>query len=224
MRRFLCATLPAPSAPRRLSAAVSHHLLRVAGIAPGEPVELFNGRGGACRAELLSVSGGIAEMGFLSDVPAPERPERWLLVGMTKGPALDLIVRLATELGADHICPVLLRRSVARGDRRDRWERIAKSAAAQCGRQRLPRLVAPAGLEAALAALPAGIEGRVAVPGAPTLAAVDGPAALLLGPEGGLTDEEVEQAVAAGFVPAGLGPLVLRADTAAAAGLARLLP
>lgn len=207
-----------------LSAGASHHLLRVAGIAPGERVELFDGRGGACHAALLSVSGGRAEMGFLGVVSRPPRPTRWLLMGLTRGPAFDLVVRMSTELGVDRIQPVLLKRSVATGDRRKRWERIAQSAAAQCGRDTVPELAAPATLEAAIATLPEGIVRRVCVPGAATLPGVDAAAALLLGPEGGLTDREVAAAVEAGFEPMGLGPLTLRADTAAAAGLASLLP
>ena len=224
MRRFLCERLPAPEEPRRLSAAASHHLLRVAGIAPGEPVELFDGRGAACRAVLLSVSEGQAEMGFLEAVSRPERPTRWLLMGLTKGPAFDVVVRMATELGVDHVWPVLLKRSVARGDRRARWARIAASAAAQSGRDTLPDIAVPVSLEDAMAALPDGIARVVGVPGALTAAPAAGPAALLLGPEGGLTGAEVALALAAGFTPVGLGPLVLRAETAAAAGLARLMP
>ena len=100
----------------------------------------------------------------------------------------------------------------------------AASAAAQSGRDTLPDIAAPAALEAAMAALPEGVVRAVGVPGASSVAPVAGPAALLLGPEGGLTGAEVELALAAGFTPVGLGPLVLRADTAAAAGLARLMP
>lgn len=224
MRRFLCATLPTPDAPRVLSAKASHHLLRVVGIAPDEPVELFDGRGVVCRATLLSVSDGLAKMGFLEAVTPPGRPERWLLMGLTKGAAFDVVVRMSTELGVDHILPVRLRRSVGLGDRRPRWERIAASAAAQCGRGVLPEISSPSSLEEAMAVLPEGIARRVCLPGAPSLVSEAGPAALLLGPEGGLTDAEVAVVLEAGFEPGGLGSLVLRAETAAAAGLARLLP
>lgn len=223
MRRFLCEPLPTAAQPATLSAAVSHHMLRVVGIAPGESVVLFDGKGRACHAALRSVSNGQAVLDFVKDCATLPRPERWLLVGVTRGPAFDLTVRMATELGVDRIIPLLLHRSVAKGDRSQRWQRIAASAAAQCGRNTLPIIDAPMGLSNALECLPSTLARRIALPGAAPAQSVSGGAALLLGPEGGLTDKEIHLAMEADFQPIGLGPLVLRADTAAAVGLACLM-
>ncbi|MEL6349125.1 MAG: RsmE family RNA methyltransferase [Myxococcota bacterium] len=224
MRRFLTPRLPTSDAPATLSAAVSHHLLRVAGIAPDEIVELFDGQGGVCQAILQDVAEGRATLRFVAPVQPPQRPARWLLAGLLTGPAFDQVVRMSTELGVDHLCPVLLSRSIARGDRMKRWVRISESAAAQSGRAIFPTLYPPAPLTRALDRLPHNIDGRVFVPGASAAAPAPGPAAALLGPEGGLTNPEIEEALDAGFQMAGLGPLVLRADTAAVAALARLIP
>lgn len=222
MRRFRVHPLPPPGGQTLLPLAVSHHLLRVVGIGRGEAVGLFDGQGGAAVGQLLDVVGGQALIEVGAHTAAPLPSPTWLLQGLPKHDAFDTIVRMATELGATHIWPILAARTVARGDRRDRWVRIAEAAAAQCGRAEIPEIAAPMALSAALSALPAGIAGRVFVPGAPAEPAADGPTALLLGPEGGLTDEEIDLALAAGFQAEGLGSRVLRADTAAAAALARL--
>ena len=221
MRRFLSADLPEPGAVLQLPAGVSHHILRVTGIAPGEVFELFDGQGGVCEAVLESVVSGCARVRWSGASQATPLPPRWLLMGLLKRPAFDTVVRMATELGVGAIWPVQLSRSVPQGGRLDRWQRIATAAAGQSGRTTLPEILPARPLAVCLAALPAGVVGRVYVPGAPRVERVDGPAAALLGAEGGLTPSELAVAAEAGFVP-GLGALTLRADTAAAAALSSL--
>lgn len=223
MRRFRAVDLPEAGGEVMLDEGASHHLLRVTGIGRGEAVELFDGSGRRALARLDRVEAGRAVLDVEPASAEAPRPARWLLVSLVKHDAFDLILRMATELGASHIVHVLAARSVARGERADRWARILESAAAQCGRADLPELCAPLGFEAALARPPAGVERRIYLPNAPMLAAAAGPVALLLGPEGGLTPEEVQAALAAGYEAEGLGPSVLRADTAVAAALARHL-
>lgn len=222
MRRFRVSPLPPAGATALLPLAVSHHLLRVVGIARGEAIGLFDGLGHSASGVLREVVDGAAlvEVGAhdpISPAPAPT----WLLQGLPKHEAFDTVVRMSTELGVTHLWPVLAARSVARGDRLDRWLRLAESAATQCGRADLPEIRPPVPLRVALDALPDGLQRRVYLRGAPTETHTEGPAALLLGPEGGLCDEEIDLALAAGFQPEGLGPNTLRAETAAAAALAR---
>ncbi|RME27299.1 MAG: 16S rRNA (uracil(1498)-N(3))-methyltransferase [Deltaproteobacteria bacterium] len=205
-----------------LDPAESHHLLRVTGIAPGEAVVLFDGRGRQARAELVGTRSGRAVLRQLDEVELVRLPPLVLLVGVGKHPAMDTIVRMATELGATTIQPVLVERSVARGDRGPRWRRIAAGAAAQCGRADVPDVRPVVGLTRALADLPADLERRVYTPSAHRQAPPSTPCALLLGPEGGLSPGELSEATAAGFVADSLGPTVLRADTAVAAALARV--
>jgi 16S rRNA (uracil1498-N3)-methyltransferase len=208
----------------QLQGEAAHHLLRVVGVAPGEAVELYAPDGQAVVARLAGVEHGAA---VLHTEGAPHTvgagmPERWLLIARLKGPAFDTALRMATELGVSHILPVQAARSVAKGDKRPRWERVVGSAVQQCGRTQAPHIDPPRDLEGALAAVPAGTPCFVCVPGATLGPSVPGPAAVLIGPEGGWTEAEVALARAEGAQPLGLGRWVLRADTAVAAALARL--
>jgi 16S rRNA (uracil1498-N3)-methyltransferase len=131
-------------------------------------------------------------------------------------------LRMATELGVWRIQPFEAARSVVRGERVARWERIVEAAAAQCGRADLPEVRAACSLAEALRALPPDGERRVLVPGAAGLPPPAPPCVLLVGPEGGLDPREVEAALAEGFQAEGIGSTVLRVDTAVAAALARV--
>ncbi|TNE88588.1 MAG: 16S rRNA (uracil(1498)-N(3))-methyltransferase [Deltaproteobacteria bacterium] len=221
MRRFFAAPLPREGRVR-LGDEMSHHLLRVVRIAAGEQVELFDGEGLVATATLIADDEGVAEL-ELTEAPRRAAPvhARHLLVGIPKGQAMDLAVRLATEAGATHIHPLLLSRSIAKGDRGDRWERIASSAAQQCGRGDVPEILPLATLEQASERLGACAR-FVAHPGGARGSEVDGPAALLVGPEGGLTDDELRRASALGFARMGLGEWVFRTETACAVGMALL--
>ena len=206
-----------------LDAAGSHHLLRVVGIAPGETVEVFDTAGAVARAQLVGVEEGAAVLAVIERVAASALPQRWLLVGVVRPAAMEIVLRMGTELGLDHLWPVWTERTVRRAsERRERWVRIAESAAEQCGRATVPTIASPRPLAEALADVPCadrfvalpGVSGR-AVPPA-------GDAAIVVGPEGGLTPREVEGAEALGFRAVTLGPHTLRTETAAIAALAWL--
>lgn len=206
-----------------LDAAGSHHLLRVVGIAPGETVEVFDSAGAVARAELVAVEQGAAVLAVVERVAAKAQPQRWLLVGVVRPAAMEIVLRMGTELGLDHLWPVWTERTVRKAsERRERWVRIAESAAEQCGRATVPTIASPRPLEEALADVPCA-DRFVALPGAqgsPTTPTAD--AAILVGPEGGLTPAELERAQALGFRPVHLGPHTLRTETAAIAALAWL--
>lgn len=222
MRRFRAPGLPGEGQSTALEAPVSHHLLRVTGIAPGEALVLFDGEGQEAEAVLVEARGGLAWVRQSGPPRAVEAPQIHLLIGICKHAAMDTMLRMATELGARRIQPVLAARCVATGDRGDRWERIAESSAAQCGRADLPEIAPPLALGAALDTVPDGFARRVLVPGAPRRSPPQAPVALLVGPEGGLTEAEIALALSRGFEAESLGPRVLRADTAVAAVLARV--
>lgn len=224
MRRFPAPVLPDVQGEVVLDGATSHHLLRVVGIAPGERVELYAPDGRVVAARLVQAEDGRA---VLETDGAPARPDagpdRWLLLAQLKGAAFDTALRMATELGATAILPVRADRSVAKGDKRDRWRRVVAAAVQQCGRAGGPEVHAPQSLAAALDALPDEVVVFWCDPVADAAAdAVTGPAAVLIGPEGGWSEDEAAAARAAGARPLSLGRHVLRADTAVAAALARL--
>ena len=203
-----------------LDEATSHHLLRVTGIAPDESVEIFDGQGEAAQAALVRVADGAAVLRVVrrwSDVQPSVSTH--VLLGQTRAQVLDGTLRMVTELGVASIQVVHMARCVAKGDKRVRWRRIVESAAAQCGRTVLPDILPPLTFAEVLN----GRDGAclVLVPGA-VAAQTTGPMVnLMIGPEGGLAPDELAQAKAAGWLPAGLGETVLRADTAAVAAVAR---
>jgi 16S rRNA (uracil1498-N3)-methyltransferase len=209
----------------------AHHIVHVLRLRPGARVMVFDGRREA-EVELHTVG----ESGVTGARAGPVRPsarsvEIALLQGVARGPKMDLIVRMGTEIGLSAVHPVLTSRSVADPGpaRLDRWRRIAQEAAKQCGRADLPDIHAPARLADALAA--AGPTDLLVVPwedeqrplgdviaGRPFAAA-----GILIGPEGGLTADEVAAARGAGGETVSLGTLILRTETAGLVTAAMLL-
>ncbi len=214
----------------RLSGAARHYLAEVLRLQAGAAVEVFDGRGGRYAGRLEAGLETVA-LGPREDARSAGA-EITLLFALAKGEKTDLVVQKATELGAGRIVPFAAQRSVVRldGGRADervrRWRRIAEEAARQCGRADVPDVAAPLPLEAALASLAPGATTVVFHPGGARLASLapPGPAgiAAVVGPEGGLTEPELAACDRAGAVRAGLGPRVLRAETAAIVAVALL--
>lgn len=216
-----------------LRGAEHHYLARVLRVEPGQELTLFDGQGRERPARVVEVGRESLDLtlGPSTAAAVPEGEARLLLMaGMTRGAALDRVVREVTELGAAELWPVLTARSVAvpgperRDTRQQRWQRIAAEAARQCGRASVPRVLAPLPLASALELLEEDADGwpvrLVGAPGHGTglpLAPAGGVrgVALLVGPEGGLTEEELLLARARGFCAFGMGPRTLRAETAA---------
>lgn len=223
MRRFYFAGLDQGPGEALLGVEASHHLLRVTGIGPGEALGLYDGEGRSAIGRLLAVEGGRARVRVeaLAD-DGGGGPARHLCLALLKGPAFDTALRMATELGVQAIWPVVARRSIARGEKEDRWRKICAAALGQSGGARLPAVHPPMGLGEVAAALPAGLLRFIAAPGGTPLGPVEGPAAIFIGPEGGWEPAELAQAADLGLAAAGLGERILRADTAVAAALARL--
>ena len=216
-----------------LGGEVHHHLCRVLRLAPGDDLELLDGRGLVARCRIEELAKKVARVRVLARRREQEHlfPVR-LIQGLPKGDKMDLILQKGTELGVTAFTPLVAGRSVARlspgrqEGRLQRWEKIVQEAARQSGRVVLPRVDEPVGLDAALA----GDEDlrlllweeesrplRLALP-------EDGPrsAAILVGPDGGLAAAEVNAARAAGFVPVSLGQRILRTETAGFAVVAIL--
>ena len=211
-----------------LSAEDSHHALRVLRLKPGDAlrVSIHGRRYGA----VLEAEGGRAFARLGQEMNTSEARTRITLYqGWPKGDKMDQIVRQATELGVHAIMPVLFTRCVARPEQPDkkveRLNRIAREAAMQSGRTLIP--------EVGLPILAAGLPERLArhelalvayeLEGSRKLVDVAHGAldtALVIGPEGGLTEEEI---ALMGALPVTLGPRILRTETAGIAAIAMLL-
>jgi 16S rRNA (uracil1498-N3)-methyltransferase len=213
-----------------IDAAQAHRLRHVLRLGPGASVAAFNEAAGEWRCELAELGRGGALLRAIQQIRAPEaEPDVWLLFAPIKRARLDWLVEKATELGAGALLPVGTERTQMERLNRDRLRGIAVSAAEQSERLSVPEIGAPERLDRMLAAWPATRrlvvcdETGAGMPIAEPLMALppEAPLALLVGPEGGFTDRELD---ALGKLPivtrVGLGPRVLRAETAALAALA----
>ena len=206
-----------------LPEAQAHYIGRVLRHAAGDAVQLFDGSGQEFLGELVEVSKKSVRVELRESFAGlAESPLRLHLgQGLSRGERMDWAIQKATELGAARITPIVSERCEVRlkDERADKrtahWRQIAISACEQCGRSVLPQIDAPISLAEWLQATEADLK-LVLHPVAEPLAshARPGSLAFLIGPEGGLSDAEVEQARAAGFHAARLGPRVLRTETA----------
>jgi 16S rRNA (uracil1498-N3)-methyltransferase len=226
-----------PIAGRRtydLSGSAANHVARVLRLQTGDPLVLFDGRGGeyATTIDALGRDRVTVAVGEHSATDRESAVNLTLVQGVSRGERMDLIVQKATELGVTSIVPVVTSRSVvrtseSRAERKvEHWRAIAMAACEQCGRNRLPQIESPVAWQAWLARRPtAGVALLLATRAATRLGDALTAAAnieLLIGPEGGLTPEEETAALAAGFHAVTLGPRVLRTETAAIAAIAAI--
>ena len=222
-----------PGGAVALSAAQAHYLGAVMRRGAGDRLLLFNGRDGEWRAEIAALGRKRAAATVESRTrPQADGPDLWLLFAPVKRTPIDRIARAATELGVSAILPVVTRRTAARRVNLDRLRANAVEAAEQCQRLSVPDCRAPVRLDEALADWPpdrrlllcdeTGAGNRIAeaLDGALDCAPA-GPWAVAVGPEGGFAADEIAALAALpGALRVGLGPRILRAETAAAAALA----
>jgi 16S rRNA (uracil1498-N3)-methyltransferase len=230
---FLVEALPSGDA-FVLGGPEGHHAAVVQRLRVGEHLVLADGRGGAAAAVVTAVGRGTLSVAVQSRRHEdPPDPRLVVVQGIAKGDRGELAVQVMTEVGVDEIVPWSAARSVARwhGERgarsRDRWAATAREAAKQARRAWLPRV--------GEAASTADVGRRIAAAEAAfvlheeagaRLSSVDlppiGQVVLVVGPEGGVSEEELAAFQAAGARPVRLGPTVLRTSTAGVAALAVL--
>ncbi|AZL59932.1 16S rRNA (uracil(1498)-N(3))-methyltransferase [Tabrizicola piscis] len=208
-----------------LSEAQSHYLTGVMRLAPGAAILLFNGRDGEWRATLTTAGkrGAIATCDTQTR-PLHLPPDLWLLFAPIKKARTDFIVEKAVELGARRILPVQTRHTNADRIRQDRLQAHAMEAAEQCGATYLPEVAELVALEKLMSQWPADRRlywcDETTLDQPARLTPAEGPAAILIGPEGGFSADEAKRLRALPIVtPLSLGPRILRADTAAVAAL-----
>jgi len=213
-----------------LARGQAHYLANVLRLKRGNVVALFNGHDG----EWLARIGSLAKNGAAMEVEARRRdqapePDLWLVFAPVKRAPLDFLVQKATELGVSALVPAITRRTIVGRVRRERMEANAIEAAEQCQRLTVPHIRDAAPLLRILDDWPEGrqillcAETGVAEPIHDVLerGGHARPCAVLTGPEGGFEQTELDALGKLPFVTSvGLGPRILRADTAALAALA----
>jgi 16S rRNA (uracil1498-N3)-methyltransferase len=209
----------------------AHYLGHVMRLGPGMPVALFNGRDGEWRAHVAGLTRGAMRLAVDTRLrPQTPEPDVWLVFAPIKRARLDFLAEKATELGASALVPVLTHRTVVGRVNLDRLAATAREAAEQTERLSLPVVHAPRALDDVIAKWPEDRrllvcdESGGGTPIVETLGALVGATgswAVLTGPEGGFEADELARLRAMpAALPVGLGPRLLRADTAALAALA----
>ncbi len=222
MDRFFIANLDAAG----LSAEEAHHCLHVTRHKIGDTIGVFDGRGHEAQCQITGAAKDTVSLKILSRATSAPLRCRLLLAQAVPKKNMDLIVQKATELGVAEIHPLLSERTVVEASGKpDRWRAIALESCKQCGHNWLPTIHPPAKAAAFLTALPpADLKFICSLqPDAKPLKSYLGTLAfrnsgtvlILIGPEGDFTPAELALAKSAGCLPLSLGPLVLRAETAA---------
>ena len=216
----------AAGADLALSEAQSHYLANVMRAALGDALRVFDGVSGEWRAAVTKISRKSVTLTLVEQTrPQAPEPDAWLCFALLKRAKTDMVVEKATELGVSVIQPIITARTNADHVNLERLRSIAIEAAEQCERLAVPEIRQPLPMAKLMAQWPdrplyVADERRTATLLGPAL----GPSALMVGPEGGFTDTELE---AIGRAPqvtrVSLGARILRAETAAIAGLALLL-
>jgi len=209
----------------------AHHLGNVLKARTGDTVILFNGTGGCYDGEILSVERKAITIRPVQFNPANnESPLRLTLAqGISRGQHMDYTIQKAVELGVTRIVPLFTEFSNVRLEedrarkRREHWEKIITAACEQSGRNRLPELYDAIPLEEWVRTESTSLRLLMHPDGGQGLADLTrnaGDITLLCGPEGGLSQKEIEYSLTCGYMKISMGPRILRTETAAVAAIA----
>jgi 16S rRNA (uracil1498-N3)-methyltransferase len=214
-----------------IEGSAANHVMRVLRLREGDAVTLFDGRGGEYSARIT----GFRKDSVSADVVEHREIERESALGLTlaqgisRGERMDWVMQKATELGVTRIVPVITERTMVKLDERQserklqHWRGIVIAACEQSGRNRVPELAGPTPLYQVIRSFDAAATTRVLLSPTGTLSARDLPRsqhiAMLIGPEGGLSENEQEAAINEGFQQVRMGPRILRTESAAIAAL-----
>ncbi|HEX4943169.1 MAG TPA: 16S rRNA (uracil(1498)-N(3))-methyltransferase [Usitatibacteraceae bacterium] len=231
--RIFCDLRLGPGAQFSLPQDAANHVGRALRLRAGDALVVFDGRGGEFEAVIQRIDRDRVDVktGAFSDADRESPIEVGLVQGLPEADKMDWTLQKSVELGVAWVQPVVCERSVVRlsGDRAARreshWQRVVIAACEQCGRNRLPEL-RPTLAFRDWAAQPSTARRWMLAPGADeSLAgqpAPAGPVELLVGPEGGLSERELDIAAMIGFASLSLGPRVLRTETAPLAALSAM--
>jgi 16S rRNA (uracil1498-N3)-methyltransferase len=241
MQRYFVAPEELGADRVRITGDDAHHLTRVLRAEPGLEIICSNGLNREVLARVSAVDRSLVEAEIIRELPmeAEAGVEVWIAQSLPKGDKLETVIQKCTELGADRFVPFVSERTVVQyddkkeGKRLERWRKIAKEAAEQAHRNRIPDMGQPLSWKQMLKLLPEAdlalicYEKESGLSFRPLLAEQrakpqDGRRTrilVLVGPEGGLSEKEVAEAVAVGGHSVSLGRRILRTETAAMAAL-----
>ena len=238
MRRFFIHPKELSNSTPALADDEAKHIKNVLRLKPGDNIRLFDGSGREYDAEIITLSDSSVEVSILHRIASIDNPsvEITFAQAFLKARKMDLLLRQLTELGISKWIPFIAKRSVPKPNtkhlftRAERWEKIVIEALKQSNRVRFTEIGETVSFENILGLAP---EHDLKIvfweneskPLNGSLSSYTGPCRKILammGPEGGFTLEEIEDAKAAGFVTATLGPRTLRAETASIAACALL--
>jgi len=230
--RIHCELRLGPGAQFSLAPEAAQHVAKALRLKAGDSIVVFDGRGGEYDATLQRVEKDRVDVkvGAWRDAEAEPQAALGLVQGLPEADKMDWIIQKSVELGAAWIQPIVCERSVVRlsGERAARreahWRRVAIAACEQTGRNRIPDVRPTLGFQSWVA-VKAASPRWVLTPGGEPIASKPPPAQaleLLCGPEGGLSEREQELALLQGAEPVGLGPRILRTETAPIAALAAI--
>lgn len=217
-----------------LDESASHHLSRVLRAAVGDEITLFNGEGGEYHARIAAINkkNVTVTMGAFNAREAESPIHITLAQGIARGEKMDFIIQKAVELGVNEIVPLITERCNVRiNDERlqkkmAHWQSVIISACEQSGRNRVPLLSVPQALTHWLTQKKADVcfilSPHVDTKLSQQKIAQGSHIAMIIGPEGGLSDAEMEAAVRQGAQPLNMGPRILRTETAALTAIALL--
>ena len=217
----------------QLDAHAANHIAKVLRLKPGTPLTVFNGQGGEYQATLHEIDKRrvSVEIGNHSTREVESPLSIHLAQAISRTDKMDFVIQKAVELGVTSITPLIsvrcnVKLSTERWQKRlTHWNGIIISACEQSGRNTLPILNAPIKLTEYLPSLP-DLRGVIATPeGNQSLKEIEGPISgfkVLIGPEGGFCDDEIEQAKQFNFADLKMGPRILRTETAALAAITML--
>ena len=212
-----------------LDKRAARHIITVLRLKPGAPLILFDGRGNSHQATLAHSSEAVVGQQLDDTTESPLQIH--LIQAISRGERMDYVIQKAVELGVHRITPVLSQRCMVKlkGERAEKrlrhWQGIIISACEQCGRNRLPVLSEITPLDAALSEPEHTLKMVLDPGGQQTLRSLPpqhSRVTLLIGPEGGLADQEIQQAQRSEFVSLRMGPRILRTESAAVAALSAL--
>ncbi len=248
MRRILCPQLPKPHRPVTLAETEANHAVRVLRLKDGDSVEAIDGQGHSAPA-ILRIKGGMPRLEVPATDTPNRAPDVQLSTAITpltleiavlKGDAMEWVVEKCVELGVSSLQPLVTAHTVvqikSKGPEvfQERWQKIADQALKQCGRLNKLEVTHPRTLEEILVESPSSPQAprfwcdegaRVSAPELGSIGwdtNIDSTARLLIGPEGGWSTQERELLTQSQCTRISLGPLVLRAETAALYGVSLL--